>query len=111
MWGTFEQRVFEGDLAQNIYYVSGGEIRNAKKVTIDPYCAWFLGPNIDTLTGKTIRFVIDGEDDTPTAITLPATVPGVTPLDTTTTYTLMGTKAPAGYRGIVIQNGKKVVRR
>ena len=114
LYGTFKQEEYDDNpfaliSSKTIYYISGGEIRNAKKVTIAPYCAWFLGPNIDTLTGKTIRFVIDGEDDEITSIT-PAELNSL-PREGWggASFTLMGTKAPAGYRGIVIKNGKKVV--
>ncbi len=115
VWGTFEQRVFEGDLAQNIYYVSGGEIRNAKKVTIAPYRAWFYCPSIDDLknsvTGqaKSIRFVIEDEDGSTTA--LESVANDLMPVHINSkAYSLMGTEVNSSYRGIVIRNGKKMIQ-
>lgn len=115
IFGTFEQKVFDGSSNQifspkNIYYVSGGKIRNAEKVTIAPYRAWFLGPNIDTLTGngtnqaKAIRFVTEDEDGT---TDLQLVGDDLKPVQNGKTYSLMGTEVDENYRGIVIKNGKK----
>lgn len=115
LWGTFEQRVFDGDLAKHIYYVSGGVIKNAKKTTIAPYRAWIYGENIDDLTGngasqaKTIRFIVEDENGEVDALEMvgedivPAQHSGKA-------YSIMGTEVDESYRGIVIKNGKKVIK-
>lgn len=118
IWGTFEQVVFDGSnqlySPKNIYYVSGGEIRNAKKVTIAPYRAWFLGPNIDTLTGngtnqaKAIRLAIEDADGETTALEFVGN--DLKPVQNGKSYSIMGTEVGENYRGIVIRNGKKMIQ-
>ena len=113
--GTTVQRIFEGEEAKSIYYVSGGKIRNAQKTTIAPYRAYFHGPSIETLNGsngapaKAIRFVLEDEDGETTAIEF-------ADFDFNSnsnfnfngkTYSIMGTQVNEDYRGIVIKNGKK----
>lgn len=114
--GTFEQKVFEGDDAKSIYYLDGtagsSAIKNAKKTTIAPYRAYFEGPSIDKLTGngasqpKSVRFVIEDEDGETTALEL---VYENHNENENRSYTLFGTEAGEGYRGIVIRGGKKVI--
>lgn len=118
IWGTFEQEVFDESnhlySPKNIYYVSGGEIRNAKKVTIAPYRAWFLGPNIDTLTGngtnqaKAIRLTIEDADGETTALEFVGN--DLKPVQNGKSYSIMGTEVGENYRGIVIRNGKKMIQ-
>lgn len=118
LYGTFKQEVYDDNpfamiSSKTIYYISGGEIRNAKKVTIAPYRAWFLGPNIDTLTGngtnqaKAIRFVIEDEDGT---TDLQLVGDDLKPVQNGKTFSLMGTQVGDSYRGIVIKNGKKMIQ-
>lgn len=116
MHGTFEKKVFEGDDAKSIYYVSNGEVRNAKKATIAPFRAYIHGPSIGTLTGnsgqaKAIRFILEDENGETTTIESPE-------LDSLprmegwggASYSLMGTEVNSSYRGIVIRNGKKMIQ-
>ncbi len=118
--GTYKQQVFDGVEAESIYYLNGARdnsaIKNAKKTTIDPYRAYFEGPNIYDLIGnetsqaKTIRFVIEDEDGTATALELVGDdlMPTPTP-NLNGVYNLAGQKVGDSYRGIVIKNGKKVM--
>lgn len=113
--GTYEQKVFDGDDAKSIYYLDGSmnntAIKNARKTTVAPYRAFFRGPSIDSFSSagaKAIRFVIENEDGTTTA--LKCVGDDLVPVQNGKAYTLMGTEAPKGYKGIVIRNGKKVVR-
>ena len=110
--GTFEKVAFEGEVAKERYYISGDKIRNATKVTIEPYRCYILGPDVTTLTGsqaKAISFVLDDEDGTTTALEMvgedlvPAQKDGKA-------YSIMGTEVDNNYRGIVIKNGKKVIK-
>ncbi len=89
------------------------KIRNAKTVTIAPYRAWIGGPRINELTGssaKAIRIVVEDEDGETTALEFVGEdlVPAQ---NTGKTYSLMGTEVGEGYRGIVIKNGKKYLRK
>ncbi len=113
--GTFKQESFEGSSAKRIYYISGDKIRNAQKTTIAPYRAYFIGPSVDRLTAagaKSISFVIEDEDGEVTAIEVPE-------LDTflsqegwdRASFNLAGQKVDENYRGIVIKNGRKVLRK
>ncbi len=116
MEGTYQQRVFEGEDAKSIYYVSGGAIKNAKKTTIAPFRAYFHGPSIETINGsngsqaKTVQFVIEDEDGETTAIQSPIEATGYK-LQITGIFNLAGQKVDDSYRGIVIKNGKKVVKK
>ena len=113
MVGTYQQRVFEGNDAKSVYYVSGGAIKNAKKTTIAPYRAYFAGPSIDDLTvagAKTVKFVIEDEDGEATVIQYPIVTETLPSYNlTTSVYNLAGQKVDKNYRGIVIKNGKKVL--
>ena len=114
MMGTHTEKVFEGEDAKNIYYVSDGAIRNASKVTIAPFRAYFRGPSIDELTsnGSTparVSIVIDGEEDETSALELVYDYEHHNENDNRS-YTLFGTEAGEGYRGITIRNGKKVLQ-
>lgn len=113
--GTYNEEKFSGDEAKNIYYVSGGAIRNAQKVSIAPYRAYFTGPSIETLTGgdstpngARVRIVIDSEENEAAALqlvmddVLPAHLSGKA-------YTLFGTEAGESYRGIVIRGARKSI--
>lgn len=108
--GTFEERNFSGNATQTIYYVSNGAIKHSStKVTIAPYRAYFVGPSIDELTGAGaqsahVRIVVDGEDGESLALEFV-----YENHNDNRSYTLFGTEAGDGYRGIVIRGGKKVV--
>ncbi len=104
------EKVFEGDEAKTVYYVSDNMIRNAKKTTIAPFRAYFRGQSIDELTAagaKAIRFVIEDEDGTTTALELVGE--DLVLVQNGKTYSVMGTEVGGSYRGIVIRNGKKVL--
>lgn len=115
--GTFEQKVFTettSPSSKNIYYVSGGKIKNAQKTTIAPYRAYIPGPSIDELTdngtkAKAIKLVLAGENYETTELEfvgddlVPVQQGGKS-------YSLMGTEVGDGYRGLVIKNGKKVIQ-
>ena len=112
MHGHPFEKVFEGEEAKTVYYISGGNIKNAAKTTVAPYHAYFRGPSIETLTAagaKAIQFTIEDEDGTTTALEMvgedlvPAQHSGKA-------YSIMGTEVDNNYRGIVIKNGKKVIK-
>lgn len=95
--------------------MSDNTIRNAKKLTHPLYRAFFHGPSIDDLkellgnpSGARVSIVIDGIEDETSALQLVADdlVSG----QNAKTYTLFGTEAGEGYRGIVVRGGKKVMR-
>lgn len=107
MNGTYQEDVFTSPKSKTIYHVTDYDVRNDNDVTISPFCAYFEGPNIDDINGKTIKIVIDGKDLITTTInSLSRESQGKT-----TSYSLMGTQVDNNYRGIVIQNGKKYVRK
>lgn len=108
--GTYEEIVRYLNDAKVTYYLSNGVICNAKTVTIKPYRAYFIGPNIDDLMSNQarVRIVIDGEEDMETGLQL--VIDDVNPYSQSNkSYTLFGTEAGEGYRGITIRNGKKVL--
>lgn len=119
MMGTFDEQVFTESSfisSRNIYYVSKDEIKNAKKVTIAPYRAFFHGPSINTLNGsdgsmaKTISLVVEDEDGIATVIQSPVEAETSQPRNlTSSVYNIHGQKVNDGYRGIVIKNGKKII--
>lgn len=116
--GTYEQKVFEGDEAETIYYVDGtahaSAIKNAKKTTIAPFRAYFEGPNFYDLANRGIskakmRISKYGIEDETTALELIAE--DLVPVQQGgKTYSLMGTEVGEDYRGLVIRNGKKVIQ-
>ena len=103
-------------IAKSIYYLSNNTIRNAKKVTLPPYRAFFHGPSIDDLkeslgdpNAARVRIVVNGEDGEAAALELVTDDSLSTGEGWGEAYTLFGTKAGEGYRGIVVRGGKKVV--
>lgn len=118
VFGTYKQMTLTEDSepsSKEVYYLSGDMIRNARKTNIAPYHAYIVGPNIDTLKGnsgqaKAIRFILEDENGETTTIESPE-------LDSLprmegwggSSYSLMGTEVNSKYRGIVIQNGKKLI--
>ncbi len=109
--GLDEEKVYTGETAKIVYYVSDGQIKNAQKVTIKPYRAHFMGPNFDDLTNNgtssaRISIVLDGEEDETTALEFVGN--DLHPAQNAKSYTLFGTEAGEGYSGIVIRGGKKV---
>ncbi len=118
MEGTYQQRVFEGDEAKGTYYVSGGAIKNAIVTEIAPYRAYFRGPSIETLksNGASVRIVVEDEDGEMTAIQMincddDDTLSYDNENFRNKTYSLLGTEVNNSYRGIVIRNGKKILRK
>lgn len=113
--GTFEKVVFEGEVAKERYYLSGDKIRNAAKVTIEPYRCYILGPDVTTLQSnssqaKAIRFVLDDENGETTDLELVGN--DLVPVQGNgKTYSLMGTEVGKDYRGIVVKNGKKILKK
>ncbi len=116
--GQFEGTVIDdADETRYVYYLSDNTIRNAKRVSIAPYRAFFRGPDVEelrqTLSGQNLArvcIVTDDNLDETTALQL------ILPDDNAPlhsahdkVYTLQGTEVPKGYRGIVITNGKKIV--
>ncbi len=119
MLGTFTQQVFDGTDAESIYYISGGKIKNAKKVTIAPFRAYISGLGIDELNlsaggNANVRIVIEDEDGEVTAIQMINDDDALS-YDNDNfggkTYSVMGTEVGEGYRGVVIRNGKKYIRK
>ena len=118
--GTFDTKVFDSTTSPSstdIYYISDDKIRNAKKATIAPCRAYFIGPSIEALNGsngapaKSISFVVEDEDGETTAIEF-ADFDSNSNSDFNSnfngkTYSIMGTQVNEDYRGIVIKNGKK----
>ena len=110
--GTYKEKTFTGEAAtKTIYFVSNGAIKHSStNVDIKPYRAYFEGPNIDELTsngsGARISIVIDGEEGETSALEL---VYDYENHNENRSYTLFGTEAGEGYRGIVIRGGKKVI--
>lgn len=124
MMGTYQLQVFEEPDSKNVFFVSGGEVWNARRTTISPFRAYLHGPAIgeDPSPGgyqaRTIRFVLEDESGEATAIHLvydsendafryddaPSAASGAK------AYTLFGTEAGEGYRGIVVRGGKKVLQ-
>lgn len=108
--GTYQQLVFDGSEADPIYYISGGAIKHATKVTIAPFRAYFQGPSYSALTGsnnvKAVRIVLDGEADEVDAINLIYEDGELRCTGNGKTYNLQGIEVGDDYRGIVIRNGK-----
>lgn len=106
------EKVFEGEEAKTVYYVSDGKIRNAKKTTIAPYRAYFRGPDINELqsivVNAKVRIVFEEENGEETSIELVGE--DLVPMLNGKTYSIMGTEVGEGYRGIVIKNGKKMIQ-
>ena len=109
-----ESSIDDEDVTKHIYYVSDNKIRNAKKVNISPFHAFFYGPSIEELkeqlggdqTESRVRIVIEDEDGETSSI--PLINSELAPsFSNTKTYSLMGTEVNNSYRGIVIRNGKK----
>ncbi|MCQ2222900.1 MAG: hypothetical protein MJZ35_03815 [Bacteroidaceae bacterium] len=115
MFGTYEQMTLTEDSepsSKEVYYLSGDMIHNARKTNIAPYHAYIIGPNIDTLKAagaKAIQIVLEDEDGMTTALEMVGEdlVPAQ---HTGKAYSIMGTEVDESYRGIVIKNGKKVVK-
>lgn len=107
------EKVFEGDEAKTVYYVSDKEIRNAKKTTVAPYRAYFRGPSIEKLqSGGYAKVIIVFEDENGEETSIELVGDDFIPvLNNGKTYSLMGTEVGEDYRGIVINNGKKVLRK
>lgn len=111
--GTYDEKVFNETTTPSsdcIYYISKGEIHNAKRITIAPFRAYIGGPSVNTLTSNgtsaRVRIVIDGEENE--AVALQFVMDDVLPAHQSgKAYTLFGTEAGEGYRGIVIRGGKK----
>ncbi len=121
MVGTYEQKVFQGDAAKSIYYVSGNAIKNAKKTTIAPFRAYISGPAMEEegptpggYGAKTISFILEDEDGTTTALEFVGDElkpnHNVNP-NLNGVYNLAGQKVDENYRGIVIKNGRKVLKK
>lgn len=108
--GTFEEKVFEGEDAMDKYYISDNKICNARKTTIAPFRAYFTGPLVNTMNAKTIKFVVTDDDGETTLIQSPIEATDYR-LQTTGIYNLAGQKVDDSYQGIVIKDGKKVVRK
>lgn len=112
-YGTFTNTVFEDPEAMSIYYVANGAIKNAKKITVAPYRAYFRGPSIKELKNGVglakVRIVLEDEDGETTAIELVGDE--LVPVSNGKAYSLMGTEVGDDYHGIVIKNGKKVFQK
>ena len=115
MGGTFEEKVFTETTeipSNEVYYLSNGEIRNAKKVTIAPFRAFLYRPDLEKLgfQAKTIQIEIEDENGETTDLELvgddfmPVQQSGKS-------YSLMGTEVGEGYRGLVIRNGKIMIQK
>ncbi len=114
--GTFYKYVF-GGTATRVYYLSDGVIKNAEHTTVPPYRAFFWGPYILDLTNNSgskanIRFVVEDEDGT-TSIITPSEWSSLPSREGWggSSYSVMGTEVGDNYRGIVIKNGKKYIRK
>ena len=96
------------------YYISGGKVKHATNaVVINPYRAYFYGPRYDALTGNganaRISIMLDGEEDETSALELVYDYENDNENERRS-YTLFGTEAGEGYRGITVKNGKKELR-
>lgn len=119
MVGTFSKLEYSGIYAEidtrYIYFVKWSQLHNAQDVTINPYHAFFLGPNVGFIAGsdgtpaKTIVLSLDDEDGTTTALEFVGN--DLVPVQNGKTYNIMGTEVGDGYKGIVIKNGKKILSR
>lgn len=113
--GVFAQKVFTETTeipSNNIYYISKDQIRYAKKTTIAPFRAYIYGPDINDLTAagaKSIQFVIEDEDGETTALEFVGN--DLKPVQNGKTYSIMGTEVDENYRGIVIKNGKRYLKK
>ncbi len=123
MCGTFKQIEFynEDEERKYVYYLSDGKIRNADHMIIAPYRAYFHGENLDIvrdwagwfLAKEAIQFVLKDEDGETTALEFVGDELdnlNVNP-NLNGIYNLAGQKVDGNYRGIVIKNGKKVLRK
>ena len=114
MGGTFEEKVFTETTeipSNEVYYVSDGVIKNAKKVTIPAFRGFLYRPDLEKLgfLAKAIQIEIDDEDGETTALEMVGE--DLVPVQHSgKAYSIMGTEVGEGYRGIVIKNGKKVIK-
>ncbi len=109
MWGTFDGKTIEGTSAKYYCVFSDGEFKNMATMTIPPYQTYLYlnSQTIDEFAGKSIKIVLEDKDDIATAISSLPTSEGWAG----SSYSVTGTKVDSNYRGIVIQNGKKYVRK
>ncbi len=110
MLGTFNRMIIQNAGAINTYYVSGGAIKNASSTEIPAYRAYFHGA-IGGAETK-VRIVVEDEDGT-TSIITPSEWSSLPSREGWggSSYSLMGTEVGDNYRGIVIRNGKKYLRK
>ena len=112
--GTFEDKVFTETTeipSNEVYYVSDGVIKNAKKVTIPAFRGFLYRPDLEKLgyQAKAIQIEIEDEDGTTTALEMVGE--DLVPVQKDgKSYSIMGTEVDNNYRGIVIKNGKKVIK-
>lgn len=108
--GTYVKQVFEGDEAKEIYYISNNELRHAKKVTMDPYRAFFHGPNSASLFvagAKSVSFEVENEFGQTTKLKYVDNE--LVPVQDEKSYSPMGVQVGDNYKGVVIKSGKKMI--
>ena len=112
--GTYEEIVFEGEGAKERYYISDDKICNDIKATVAPFSSYFSGPDVTTLVNnynqtKAILIEIEGEDGPTTSLEFVGN--DLKPVRNGKTYSIMGIEVDDNYRGIVIKDGKKILRK
>ena len=99
MWGTYSKKVFNAE--DNVYAVSEGKLyHNTGTLTMNPFRAYFTG----SAPGASMSINIDGT-------TVIGTIENGELTSDNTAYNLAGQKVGKSYKGIVITNGRKEIRK
>lgn len=99
MQGTYGKEVFDAE--DNVYAVSGGKLyHNTGTLTMNPFRAYFTGGT----SGAPMNISIDGTTVIGSVENSELTIDGEA-------YNLAGQKVSKGYKGIVITNGRKEIRK
>ena len=99
MQGTYTKEVFDAE--DNVYAVSGGKLyHNTGTLTMNPFRAYFTGGT----SGAPMNISIDGTTVIGSVENSELTIDGEA-------YNLAGQKVGKGYKGIVITNGRKEIRK
>lgn len=116
--GTYHSQAFEGADASDKYYISGGAIKHGSKVQIDPFRAYIIGQDYDELMGNSgnpqearVLIAIDDENGQSTALKLVYDADAIRSARSNKSYTLYGTLAGEGHRGLVVRNGQVIMEK
>ena len=106
--GTYTPLLFEGEKADGIYQFANSKVYNEQTANIAPFNCYLEGPQ----TKNIIFTIIDDSGDT-TVIRFVDNdiVPANRVAGNNKTYSVIGTEVNSSYRGIVINNGKKMLRK